>query len=104
MFLRPKKLEPVTFNISENARAVLEYYVQYCDHSPDIIVDKLIVSLYHDRMFLDWIYEQRNNKRMITRLGLPDEPPSPSWLGVNITDDEGDVCLDLKDLLKKETK
>jgi hypothetical protein len=68
------------------------------------IVDKLLIRLYHDRLFLDWIYGQRNNKRMLSRLGLPDEPLSPSMIGVRITDDEGEVCLNLKDFLKKETE
>ena len=64
-FLRPKKSQPYTLNLSTDVYMLLEHYSKYCNMSVDEVAEHMLTQLTKDYDFVEYISKKRDNKKVV---------------------------------------
>jgi hypothetical protein len=72
--ITPKRLnkKPVSWEMSELSRNIVKHFAEYSDRSEEEIVGLLTRELLKDDDFLKWVDKKKNNRRILSDLGLRD--------------------------------
>ena len=74
-FIKPKNknAKKVDWLISEQVREIIKNYAEYCEYTESEVVDMFLKNLLKDEDFIEWVNGVRNNKRMVTKMGLEEK-------------------------------
>lgn len=72
-YLSPKCAAKVNWVLSDQTRAIVEYYAKYSGYSEDEIVDFALKNLLGDPRFANYLRAQRRTKRLVDRVFYGDE-------------------------------
>ncbi|MDF2698913.1 MAG: hypothetical protein K0Q49_469 [Haloplasmataceae bacterium] len=64
-FLKPKKSQPYTLNLSTDVYMLLEHYSKYCKMSIDEVAEHMLTQLTKDNDFVEHISKKRDNKKVM---------------------------------------
>ncbi|MCM3705864.1 MULTISPECIES: hypothetical protein [Bacillaceae] len=73
-FLKPKNLnsEKVDWLVSEKSRTIVKQYAEYSERTENEVIDFFLTNILLDEDFITWVKKKRNNKRLLTLLGIED--------------------------------
>lgn len=72
-YLPPKRAAKVNWQISDQSRAIVEYYAKHSGYSEDDVVDFFLKNLLGDPAFARFLKSQRRTKRLVDRIFYGDD-------------------------------
>ena len=81
-FIKPKnqKTQKSDWELTERTLSIVKYYSEYTGFTEEDVLEQFLQNILSDKEFTEWIYNKRNNKRILKDLELSpgDESQTPT--------------------------
>jgi hypothetical protein len=71
-FIKPKnqKRRNSDWELTERTLSIVKYYSEYTGYTEEDVLEQFLQNILSDKEFANWIYNKRNNKRILKDLEL----------------------------------